>query len=309
MAGYGLPLPMADTENSSLKCNPLPEYDPDADPITDNSIRLFPIEIENGAGDTSDIVKVRYSRNAAGSVPTKIINGINVKDIAVDHNLGCKDGDVAMINQGNVCRMTLVATQAIHGYGHSGTSNSAEHIGLIPATPSPSIGAKLTCMGDWQEYRYVVVNNQLRLQTFTGNLAANQNVPLVDEIVALQAQYGVSASAGSNRVTEWKDATGDWAPANLAANVDRRNRIKAVRIAVVARNGLREKEIVSNTCTTFRGVVNNGPCAWNDEGYDDAPKIDLSPLYAEASEWQYYRYRSFETIVPLRNMLWSKDAL
>ncbi|MDX9952321.1 MAG: prepilin-type N-terminal cleavage/methylation domain-containing protein, partial [Methylophilaceae bacterium] len=87
MAGYGLPMPMADPENSSLKCNPLPEYDPDDDPVTDNSIKLFPIEIVDGAGDTSDIIKVRYSKDAAGAVPTKIVGG-PYNDITLDHNLG-----------------------------------------------------------------------------------------------------------------------------------------------------------------------------------------------------------------------------
>lgn len=302
MAGYGLPMPMADPESSSLKCDPLPEYDPDADPVTDNSIKLFPIEIQDGVGDTSDTIKVRYSKNAAGAVPTKIVGG-PYDDITLDHNLGCKDGDVAFIvNGSNSCLMTLLQKPD----GVSGTDKVVLHDDPAPFVYYPG---KLTCMGDWQEYRYVVVNNQLRRQTVTGTPAENDDHVLVDEVVALQAQYGVSATADSNRVTEWKSATGDWTPANLAANVDRRNRIKAVRVAVVARSGQRENDVVTQVCTTDKGVVNNGPCAWDDTDFSAAPKINLSPLYAVANEWQHYRYRSFETIVPLRNMLWSKDAL
>ncbi len=303
MAGYGLPMPMADPENSSLKCGPsIPEYDPDANPGTDNSIKLFPIEIEDGA--TSDVIKVRYSVDAAGAVPIKLIGTPTDKsDFPVDHNLGCKNGDVAMINQGNACTMTLVVKdEAMHG---------DERIGVIEATApwGPPTDAKLTCMGDWREYRYVVINNQLRRQTVTGVLADNQDNVLVDAVVALQAQYGVSATPGSNRVTEWKDATGDWTLANLKDNVERRNRIKAVRVAVVARSGQRANEKVTQKCITSKGTENNGPCAWDDTDYDKAPRIDLSTLHAAASEWQHYRYRSFETIIPLRNMLWSKDAL
>jgi type IV pilus assembly protein PilW len=303
MAGYGLPMPMADPENSSLKCGPsLPEYDPDADLTTDNSIKLFPIEIVDGAGDTSDIIKVRYSKDAAGAVPTKIVGG-PYNDITLDHNLGCKKGDVAfLVNSSNACLMTLLHDTD----GVSGTDKVA-----LYADPSPFVfyPGKLTCMGDWMEYRYVVVGNQLQRRTITGFPADNTEDVLVDEVVSLQAQYGVSATADSNRVTEWKDATGSWAPANLKDDVNLRNRIKAVRVAVVARSGQRENNVVTQVCVTNKGTANNGPCAWDDTDFDAAPRVNLAPLYAIGSEWQHYRYRSFETIVPLRNMLWSKDAL
>jgi type IV pilus assembly protein PilW len=295
LAGYGLPLPMADPENSSLKCDPSPEYDPDADPATNNSIKLFPVEIVNGAGGASDTVIARYSRRAIGAVPVKIVANTPLNDIVVDNNLGCSDGDVAIINMGASCMMTLVATTGIHGYGHKGSSNDTTHIGLIPATPvgAPlTNGAKLTCMGDWQEFRFEVVDNQL----------SRNGVPIVTEVVAMQAQYGISANADSNQVDEWVDAVAPW----NAPTVAQRNRIKAVRVAVVARNGLREKEIVTSSCTTAKGTQNNGPCAWDDTDYEAAPKIDLSLVDAD---WQYYRYRAFETITPLRNMLWSKEAL
>ena len=36
------------------------------------------------------------------------------------------------------------------------------------------------------------------------------------------------------------------------------------------------------------------------------PTIDLSPGDAN---WARYRYRVFETIIPLRNVIWSKDTL
>jgi type IV pilus assembly protein PilW len=78
-----------------------------------------------------------------------------------------------------------------------------------------------------------------------------------------------------------------------------------LHIAVVARNGLLEKDIVTSACTTDKGTANNGPCAWDDTNVDAAPKIDLS----NDPDWQHYRYRVFETIIPLRNMIWSKETL
>ena len=292
MAGYGMPLPMADKENSPFKCDPSPEYDPDNDPTTNNSIKLFPVEILDGPGDASDVVTVRYSTTQLGAVPVKIVDAANATSavgMAVDNNLGCSDNDVVVISQGGSCVMTIVADA-------NGTPNTQKNIRLISSTPSGGplmTGAKLTCMGNWQDYRYEAVNGQLLLN----------GTPIIDGIVALQAQYGIADSASSNQVSQWVDATAPW----NAPTVAERNRIRAVRVAVVARSSQRDAAIVTNQCVTTKGVTNNGPCAWDDTEYDPAPRIDLSTV--NGGEWQHFRYRSFETIVPLRNMLWSKDAL
>lgn len=301
-AGYGVPLPMAfaadvDKVDSPLLCDPSPEFDPDADASTDNSVKMSPVEIQDGAGDTSDILIVRYSTTAMGAVPVNVINPVGYDNsatgLAAENNLGFViDEDdptknIAVISKDGQCLMTSV--EAVHG---DQNISLAAIPGAIEGTSPLVPKAKISFMGDWQAYRYEVVNNQL----------LRNGQPIIDEIVAMHAQFGISATANSSQVTQWVDATAPWD----APTVEQRNRIKAVRLAVVARNGLREKNIVTNTCTTTLGVVNNGPCAWDDEGFNDAPRIDLSTV---SDDWQFYRYRSFETIMPLRNMIWSKDAL
>jgi type IV pilus assembly protein PilW len=47
-------------------------------------------------------------------------------------------------------------------------------------------------------------------------------------------------------------------------------------------------------------------CAWTGTVASPAPTVDLNP--GEAN-WGSYRYRVFETIIPLRNVIWSKDTL
>lgn len=299
-AGFGLSFPMADKENHLFRCDPIPAaYDPDDDPGTDNNVEFpFPIQIQNGAADSSDILVVRTSTKPIGAVSIRITDASSVNNVSVMRNVGCMLDDIVLLSQGASCALTRVVDP-------DGTVDDVFHIGLdgdgLVAGTSPLVNnARLTCIGKWLpevdrelvESRYEVVGNQL----------LRNGEPIVDEIVSLQAQYGVAASADSNQVTQWVDAIAPW----NAPTVDQRNRIRAVRVAVVARNGKREQEIVTETCTTFQGVVNNGPCAWNDEGYNAAPKIDLSTVDAD---WEYYRFRSFDTIVPLRNMLWSKEAL
>jgi len=286
MAGFGLPVPSADKENTSLKCDPSPTLDHDANPATP-ALGLFPLVITDGI---SDVITVRYSRVAGfGAIPVKIINSANATEatgMAVENNLGCQVNDLVLISRGTSCVMTKIANA--HG------DPDFTHLTLAATTPSGaplSAGSKLTCMGNWQDYRYEVLNNQLMLN----------GEPVVSEVVNVQAQYGVSDTANRGVVTSWVNATGAWA----APTVTERNRIKAIRIVVVARNGLLEKQVVTASCTTAKGTANNGPCAWDDADFSAAPRIDLSA----GVNWQNYRYKAFETIIPLRNMLWSKDVL
>ena len=296
MAGFGLPV--FDTQNPPLKCEKtptaatMPTVDHDSNAATPD-IGLSPLTITDGgaAAGASDVISIRYSTdggNAKGGIVVKVISpGI---DVGVDNNLGCNNGDVVLLSTGNVCAMTVV--------NDTNLAADTTHITLKNASGT-TIGASLACMGKWNQFEYSVANNQL--QRHDASIVAA--TPIVSEIVNIQAQYGVSAVANDNEVKNWVDASGaTWGPTMAVAD---RNRIKAVHIAVVARNNLLEKEIVTNTCTTAKGTANNGPCAWDDTNLDAAPTIDLS----NDANWQHYRYRVYETIIPLRNMVWSKNTL
>lgn len=131
----------------------------------------------------------------------------------------------------------------------------------------------------------------------TNNLPAEI---IADNIVAMQAQYG-TAAVGSSTINCWVNPTAantntcaaaaatDWTPAGLQANKATMRRIKAIRVAIVARNNLREKAS-QGACTTTQ----NAPISWL-----NGPVIDLTAN----PEWQCYRYKVYQTIVPLHNMI------
>lgn len=124
---------------------------------------------------------------------------------------------------------------------------------------------------------------------------------LATDVVLMHAQYGVSVGAGSDIVTEWVDATGGtWA----APTVDNAARVKAVRVVVVVRSKEADaNEVTAASCTNTGGVVNTGPCSFQDA---DAPAIDLSGVSVPAGRsWRNYRYRVHQAVVPLRNVIWS----
>ena len=218
-----------------------------------------------------------------------------------------------MIVSGTTCNFTSVTPTATPDT----VTVTLQDPAIVPASPT---NFSLSCLGTWHSVVFQVnpaynptsaTNSQAYLvrsdASFPVPAVGNPPAaPTVADIVNIQAQYGISAIAGSNLVTQWVDATGSWA----APSVADRNRIKAVRVAVVARSGLYEKTVVTNACSSLTTAYPTGLCAWDATSASPAtaspaPKIDLS----NDPNWQHYRYRVFETIVPLRNMIWAKDAL
>ena len=124
---------------------------------------------------------------------------------------------------------------------------------------------------------------------------------MATDVVQMHAQYGISASVGSDVVASWVDASGATWAAPTAANV---NLIKAVRVVVVTRSKEPEGTLVTAaSCTNSNGVVNAGPCSFDDAA---APAIDLSALSVPSGRtWRNYRYRVHKVVIPLRNVIWS----
>jgi len=264
---------------------------------------MFPIRIVDGgaAPGASDRVTVRYGPTDNGGIPVNIV-GLAASVAQVNNNLACRVGDIALISLGSVCVMKKV------------TGPTDIDVPPVPSVPPDktgvaladalgvSIGASLACIGGWNEFIYAA--------DATKQLIRN-GVPIVAGIVNIQAQYGISGTAGSNLVTSWVNADGAYlgttvVPAATPALASR-NRIKAIRVAVVARNGQMEKTAVTDVCssTTVAVPAPTGLCAWAGEPGSPAPVIDLS----DDPDWRKYRYRVFETIIPLRNMIWSKNTL
>ncbi len=127
---------------------------------------------------------------------------------------------------------------------------------------------------------------------------------VTSNIVNMQTQYGV-APAGSQTINCWVNPTAantnpastacpagdaaDWTQAGLMATPANIKRIKAIRVALVARNNVMEKAkngVCSATATA--------PISWL-----NGPLIDLTAN----PDWQCYRYKVYQTIIPLNNVL------
>jgi len=296
LAGYALPL--YDSTNLALRCTtaPAPTYDHDNNGATPG-ISMLPIEIIDGGAlpGASDTITVRYGNSASGGIPVQVFSVLPLNVVTVANNMGCNNGDAVYAVTGTSCAVTRVNAPLLTG------------LITLRSTAGISSGTRISCLGDWREVQYQV-------DIANSNLLRN-GVPIVAGVVNLQAQYGISAAQSSNQIVQWVDATGPWlAPGNTNATCSalsaNRNCIKAVRVAVIARNGLLEKEVVSTQCSSTTVANPTGVCAWdatsaNPTTASPAPAVSLS----NTADWNRYRYRVYESVVTLRNIVWTRERL
>ena len=295
MAGYGL---LTTTDFNPYTCNPAPLWDDDANPATPRvTFDLSPALIIDGgdAPGASDSLTVAYGNTTMGGIPNAIsalVGNAATLGSAPGNNYGCRVGDLALVISGTACTIsritgpTDIATPPVASVPPNTSSVTLNDLTGV------GIGSYLACLGSWTRVTYSVAN---------GNLLAN-GTPVVAGILALKAQYGIAATPNSNTVAAWVDA--GTAPWNAPTSAER-DRIKAVRLAVVARNAHYERDTVSSACSSTTAASPTGLCAWAGSAASPAPAIDLS----NDPDWQHYRYRVLETIVPLRNVIWARPLL
>ena len=212
-------------------------------------------------------------------------------------------------------------TSIAHATGSTGPWNHDETDPIFPgataAAISYSAGTSLMNLGNLDTsrgiplYRDYQINTQT-LQTLTytargsttaatvgppATLAASATTVTEDvapQIVNLQAVYGHDTSAPRDNIVDTWDTT---APTSQ----DGWSRVIAVRIAIVARSTQYEQDAVTpakpGDCSSLT-AASNFP-KWKPDG-STWDCLDVSGL----TDYQHYRYRVFETVIPLRNMLW-----
>jgi len=124
-------------------------------------------------------------------------------------------------------------------------------------------------------------------------------IALADNVVNMKLQYGIDTTVPPDDIVDdWVPATGGWeriallAPAGLTAdqNLAKLKQIKAVRIGLVVRSSQYDRDVTGTTPWTLF----------------DCPAHDAScPGRLTGTLPANWRYRTYETVIPLRNQLWN----
>lgn len=164
-------------------------------------------------------------------------------------------------------------------------------------------------------HTWSVANGVLLLRATELAGAEAAGVSVTDNVVSIKAQYGFDArppgpkpydpnpGADGMQVTAWSGTMIDADSDGVAGSPGDYQRVAAVRIAVVARSKNTDKPDAAGQCsatpvqpTVFAGSAPAGVAA--------VPVQVNVAVAGDTVPWQCYRYRVFETIVPIRNSQW-----
>lgn len=293
MAGYGI-------NNSRLLGCAVRGYDELATPPDLPTFTLAPVTIRVGASDSiADEITLMYSTSDLISNPAQITQNMpnSAAVYKVNNRFGFTEGDLIIAAEnGKDCSLGQVtglpgAGQSDNVVHNSGNYTNANGVNVPARYNKPSgLGESYTTGGVIFNlgagpviHTYRVDANQLVMDS---GLAVS-TLALADNIVLLKAQYGKDTTADGS-VDAYENTmpllptAADWAA------------ILTVRLAIVARSAQPEK-----------ANVEGGAC----DATTAAPGWSGGTLDLSANpNWRCYRYRVFETTVPLRNLLWQQSS-
>lgn len=297
-AGFGL----VSANNDMLGCTTLGYNSNRATP--DFTFLMAPVVITVGAAGAPDRLTVIYgsspnvveggalvSSAASGAdFPLKNAAGILVGDLVVasETGLNCSLAEVtgflpAAIN--TVQHASAVAYSYVDTAGNTITPTATYNKGGGSGVNYSSAALLFTLGRSPTVITYQIGNDKLQTKTLIPYVAAldsdndgTSDADLGDGIVQLKAQYGKDTD-GDAVVDAWNTTQ----PASAAEWTQ----VRAIRIALLARSAKLEKTSVTPSAPTWYGGA----------------FTMTNP--ADGTDWRFYRYRVYETVVPLRNMIWS----
>lgn len=331
-AGYGLAV-----NPSALGCTVNYRYKGSSTgAATAGSFTLAPIVIDQGAAGAPDTLRVLRSDSPGAAVPA-ILTAAHAQTagvFTVKSAFGLTAGDLAVAvpstwGSGAPCTLFQVAADSSFSLTDTNVPHAAGTTGwnadsaVFPSGGYAS-GATLVNLGRMVNRTYTITNNNLVYTeltatsgTETGAAANGVSADRVvfAEIVNLQALYGLD-NDGNGVVEEYTDTT----PTDYMTW----SRVLTVRVVLVARSSNREKDAVTtsapewnlgqnatltlsaaNAKTNAGNATQEGKCK---AGVTGDRCYTLRVNFATSNtdtEWQHYRYRVFDTVIPLRNVLWN----
>jgi len=271
-----------------------------------------PVVITSTAG-TPDTITVLSSTDNEGAVPNVLFENMAnpLAHLRTDGTAGylppapgsefvAPNGNFLLLAQSGTCMLTRL-TNVITGSTLERSSASLWNPAAGSSLPAFAAGASVFNLGitpAWRTYSIsATAGNAYKLQVIDVLKqidGSGSQMQIVDDIVDVQAEYGRDANNnGTVDATEWSPTP----PANAAEWMQ----VMAIRVGVLARSGNYEQPdpprsaCAATTATpTWSGTYQAGTTTLKPESAFTVPGGVPS----------CYKHRVFETVIPLRNMIW-----
>jgi len=289
-SGYGV------NNTEYLGCNTL-GYDESTG--TAFTLTFAPVQITQGVGEAPDTMTVLYGNADLLPQAVNLIQTMATPTtpLRVTNRFGFQMGDIIILAEtGLNCSLKQVQNMpAVAGQKDMVLHVSGDYIHPKSGLNTPtrynkpgglgvaySFNARTFNLGQSPSYNiYTVQNGQLAVQQML-SAPSTAVTTVYDGIVQLQAQYG--RDTNNDGIIDVFD---EFVPATAADW----ETILAVRIGIVSRSGLYEKTEVGPATIKL----------WPDSAV--APTT-VGPVWTLTSDERHYRYKVFQTVVPIRNMIW-----
>lgn len=280
-AGYGTP---------NIACSVINAYNDSFTP-QDLTFSARPILIEaNTPSSGSDRITIGRGNSPLGSIPVTIQNDMpnSSSILRVNYGASFTAGNMIIISQGTKDCSLVQLTQDGQ---KTGTGNVSPAVGTqwdlqhnptsvwnppgghnIFPTGGYTTGAIVYNMGDLQNYQYYVQNGNLMFYDLTRASDSNNPTAVASNVVTLKAWYGRDTNGDG-----YVDAYDTTAPTD-------NKQVVAVRVGILIQGTQQEKTAVSPASISL---------------WPSGPSVSLT------TDQQKYRYRTYNTIVPLRNVIWN----
>lgn len=283
-AGLGM------TSNNVLLCNAINIYN-NGIVIADNKRSAPVLIIDGGAG--SDTIETQYSDSILAGAPSQTLTAMANSNsiIAVNNGTTYNVGDLILIgkpNLGDPCTLMSVSGVAVTSFGTQLSHNSGGANVYNPPNPgavfsdAPSYQAASTVLNvknqNWSSYG-VSNKNQLVMK----NIITNNDVAISDNIMDMQAQYGITDGT-SQDISQWVDATGAFD--STVITYSDILKIRAIRYSFLVRAP--KKDITCSTAAL--------PNSWTG-----------GPAFKAMAnaDWNCYKYRAYNVIAPIKNVVYA----
>jgi type IV pilus assembly protein PilW len=290
---------------------------------------LRPVDIAAGAGGAPDKITVLYG-NSSFFVDEEKFDSATAISMKLQRRGGFKLGDLAVIAVNPAASAATATCQLIEitddtntdGYsvGHTDLPYASYYNGASAPVVTPRFNnpasAPLAAAGAMYNLgpqpilnTWSIESNRLLTKTEGLQIQTTAPMQIAEGVINLKAEYGYDTN-GNGEIDD--SATNHEWLTTLPAGADWR-RVLAVRVAVLVRSRQFERSGDPSASAVWAVTPSaSNPYYFGDPvnrkflmtNIDGSPGNTLSDTDAIPNNWRYYRYRVYERIIPLRNVLW-----